>query len=279
MSKTKMKKATSPRAITNAHQRAGVKKKEEKQSCFVIMPFGGWYDQYYDDIYRPAIEEAGLISQRADDLYRPGTIVNDIWQMTQSAKVILADLSGKNPNVFYELGLAHALVKPAILVTESIEQVPFDLRALRVLEYDKNEPDWGRLLKEKLARSIEEVIKAPLDAVLPAFLKVDRSSKPATVSEQEKILLDLKRDIDMLKSEMRSGTSRYSYQLRNAAEAIPVFDRYIKMGMPERMIIEKLTQRGVPEKWVKDRIMEKKEGSGQLLFSDTSTGSTDPSST
>src|SRR5690349_20368297 len=88
------------------------KKGRAKPTCFAIMPFGGWFDDYYDDLYCPAIRAAGLEPKRADDLYRPSTIINDIWSYTQSAKIILADLTGKNPNVFYELGLAHALAKP-----------------------------------------------------------------------------------------------------------------------------------------------------------------------
>ena len=76
---------------------------------------------------------------------------NDIWDYTQRAKILLADLTGKNANVFYELGLAHAAGKPVILVTGSIDDVPFDLRALRVIEYDKNAPDWGKVLKGKLS--------------------------------------------------------------------------------------------------------------------------------
>src|SRR5687767_13683863 len=76
----------------------------EKDICFVIMPFGGWLDDYYTDIYCPAIKAAGLAPHRADDLFRPSTIVNDIWAYTKKARLVLADLSGKNPNVFYELG-------------------------------------------------------------------------------------------------------------------------------------------------------------------------------
>lgn len=85
------------------------------ETCFTIMPFGGWFDDYYESIYCPAIEAAGLKPCRADDLYRPSTIVTDIWSYTQTAKLVLADLSGKNPNVFYELGLAHALPSPRYL--------------------------------------------------------------------------------------------------------------------------------------------------------------------
>ena len=76
-------------------------KVDAKETCFTIMPFGGWFDDYYESIYKPAIEKAGLKPRRADDLYRPSTIVNDIWSCTKESKLVLADLTGKNPNVFY----------------------------------------------------------------------------------------------------------------------------------------------------------------------------------
>ena len=75
---------------------------EGQETCFTIMPFGGGFDSYYESIYIPAIRAAGLEPCRADDLYRPSTIIHDIWSYTQSAKLVLADLSGKNANVFYE---------------------------------------------------------------------------------------------------------------------------------------------------------------------------------
>src|SRR5205085_3420649 len=86
--------------------------------CFTIMPYGEWPDYYYEKIYSPAIRAAKLTPRRADDISLPKTIMLDIWNLTSQAKVILADLTGSNPNVFYELGLGHALAKPAILVTD-----------------------------------------------------------------------------------------------------------------------------------------------------------------
>jgi hypothetical protein len=178
------------------------------ETCFVIMPFTSWFDNYYDTIYVPAIKTAGLNPRRADDLYRPSSIVNDIWGLTEQAKIILADLSGKNPNVFYELGLAHALTKPAILVTETMEDVPFDLRSLRVIVYEKNEPNWGDILRRKIEIAIKEVLSSPLDAVLPTFLKVKDSTSKATVSKEEKELILLRQDMDLIKREMHiKGTS------------------------------------------------------------------------
>src|SRR5712692_6893487 len=131
-----------------------------KDICFTIMPFGGWLDDYYETIYCPAIQAVGLEPHRADDLFRPSTIVNDIWAYTKRAKLLIADLTGKNPNVFYELGLAHALGKPAILVAESMDDIPFDLRALRIITYDKNAPNWGNLLHQKVESAIREVLKS-----------------------------------------------------------------------------------------------------------------------
>ena len=175
----------------------------DKPVCFVIMPFGGWFDDYYESVYSPAIEAAGLEPHRADDLYRPSTIVQDIWTYTKQAKLILADLTGKNPNVFYELGLAHGIARPAILVSESLDDIPFDLRALRVIEYNKNASNWGELLKEKIETAIKEVIRSPLEAVLPAFLNVRGASPKASVTPHEKDILEVKKDLDLLKAEMQ----------------------------------------------------------------------------
>jgi DNA-binding CsgD family transcriptional regulator len=177
-----------------------------QETCFVIMPFSGWFDNYYLNIYIPAIEEAGLTPKRADDIYRPSTIIQDIWDLTKNSKLVLADLTGKNANVFYELGLAHALAKPAILITESMDFVPFDLRALRVIEFDKNLPDWGINLKEKIKSSIKETLNSPLNAVLPTFLDIKEDmNQKGKITKQEKELIELKQDIELIKSNIKTG--------------------------------------------------------------------------
>jgi len=235
------KKTTRTRRQTAPSSNAG-----DKETCFTIMPFGGWFDAYYESVYIPAIEAAGLIPCRADDLYRPSTIIHDIWAYTQSAKLILADLSGKNANVFYELGLAHALAKPAILVTESMDDVPFDLRALRVLEYNKNEPRWGEVLQDKITSAIKEVVEAPLQSVLPAFLSVKPDSKTKAVSENEKQFLELKRELDLLRIEVSRGRYRMEPRI-SSAEARERISIYLQRGMSESEIVSRLERYGVPE--------------------------------
>jgi hypothetical protein len=236
-------------------QKTKPKKAKSKDICFVIMPFGGWGDDYYGTIYIPAIEAAGMEPHRADDLFRPSTIVNDIWSYTKKAKLLLADLTGKNSNVFYELGLAHALAKPVILVAESMEEIPFDLRSLRVITYDKNDPEWGRILRNKLQASIKEVLKSPIEAVLPAFLEIKAGT--ARVTPHEKELLEIKQELDLLKRAVRSTSLpepdevRRHLQPREARERIR---HYLSMKMPEDLIIRRLGAMGVPASWVNDEI-------------------------
>ena len=118
------------------HTKSPERVREFLDSCFVMMPFGQWFDQYYQEIYSPAIKEAGFEPLRADELFSTGTVVEQIWEQVEKAPVLLADLTGKNANVFYELGLAHAAKKPVdVLTAETIDDVPFDLRHLRIIIY------------------------------------------------------------------------------------------------------------------------------------------------
>lgn len=228
-----------------------------KDICFTIMPFGGWLDDYYREIYCPAITAAGLEPHRADDLFRPSTIVNDIWAYTKKARLVLADLSGKNPNVFYELGLAHALAKPAILVAESMEDVPFDLRALRVLVYDKNASDWGRILREKVQASIIEVLKTPAEAVLPAFLETKGTTPKTNVTPHEKEVLDLRQQVELLREELGRGERSHRSRTQVGPDtARALIAQYFRSGMPAELIVSRLESLGPPRSWVLDVIDE-----------------------
>ncbi len=227
---------------------------ENNKCCFVIMPFGGWFDTYYEEIYIPAIEAACMKPTRADDLYRPGNIVNDIWNYTKSADIILADLTSKNPNVFYELGLAHAITKPAVLITASMDDVPFDLRSLRVLVYDINLPNWGEKLKNEITKALTETLKSPEDAVLPIFLETTKS-KRIEVSPKEREILELKSDLDSLKREVRSRKLPLSRSDRiEPGEAIELIKNYLEIGMPDKMIATRLTRYGSPIDWTLEEI-------------------------
>lgn len=136
-------------------------------SCFVMMPFASPLGEYYKQIYEPAIKKAGLKAVRADqDIFGTGKIIDQIWTGINSAKVLIAELTKRNPNVYYELGLAHALKKPVVLVSSNEEDVPFDLQHIRVIYYDVNDPFWGNKLIDKVAENILSALKNPDEAML-----------------------------------------------------------------------------------------------------------------
>ena len=135
-------------------------------SCFVMQPFASPLGDYYEKIYRPAIEKAGLRAVRADaEIFATGKIMDQVWNGINAAKVLVAELTSRNPNVFYELGLAHAMKKPVVLVSAKEDDVPFDLQHIRVIYYDTSDPFWGNKLIEKVAENILSAIKNPGEAV------------------------------------------------------------------------------------------------------------------
>lgn len=142
-------------------------KVESGDSCFVMMPFAAPLGDYYSKIYKPAIEKAGLRSVRADtEIFATGKIIDQIWSGINAAKVLVAELTTRNPNVFYELGLAHALEKPVVLICGNEADVPFDLKHIRVIYYDTSDPFWGNKLMDKVAENILSAIANPEEAVL-----------------------------------------------------------------------------------------------------------------
>jgi hypothetical protein len=139
-------------------------------TCFILMPFGEWPDRYFKDIYVPATKEAGFEPVRADVVFSTGSVIKQIWEHIGKAKVLLAELTDKNPNVFYELGLAHARGKPVVLISANIEDVPFDLRHLRTIIYDFREPDWGERLRKNVTEYLKNAKEHP-DMTIPEQFK------------------------------------------------------------------------------------------------------------
>jgi len=143
--------------------------REFLDTCFVMMPFGAWFDRYYQDIYVPAIKEAGFEPVRADELFTTGSVVEQIWEQIEKARVLLADLTDRNANVFYELGLAHAARKPVVFTAPRVEDVPFDLRHLRVIIYEIREPEWSAKLRKSVTDYLRNALKEPEKSIPHPF--------------------------------------------------------------------------------------------------------------
>jgi len=120
---------------------------------FVLMPFAGEFQPLYLDHIIPVCERSGMSVGRADDFFHTTAVISDIWSAIHGAKVILADCTTKNPNVFYEIGIAHTLGKDTILLTQTMDDIPFDLRHLRVIVYNFT-PRGARDLESKLEATI-----------------------------------------------------------------------------------------------------------------------------
>jgi hypothetical protein len=150
---------------------------EVTDTCFVMMPFQTPLGGYFDTVYEPAIKKAGLKALRADnEVFGTGKIIDQIWSGINSARVLLAELTSRNANVFYELGLAHALGKPVVLVSRT-QDVPFDVSHVRVIYYDLNDPFWGSKLIDKVAENLVSAMKNPKEAILfPSAAGSERKS-------------------------------------------------------------------------------------------------------
>ncbi|MBD3342744.1 MAG: TIR domain-containing protein [Candidatus Lokiarchaeota archaeon] len=107
-------------------------------ACFIVMPFGDEdLNIVYEDFVKPVLEDdCGLLCERGDDVFGSNVIMDDIITSIKNSDLIVADLTGKNANVFYEVGICHALGKQALLLAQSMDDVPFDLRHRRVLLYE-----------------------------------------------------------------------------------------------------------------------------------------------
>lgn len=130
--------------------------------CYVLMPFTDEMRSVYEYGIRPALERLSMRCERADEHFASSNVMTDIFEGILRAEVVIADLTGKNPNVFYELGLAHAIKSHVILITQRPEDVPFDLTGVRYFKYE-NSMAGAKVLAEHLERIIH-TLRAPSDA-------------------------------------------------------------------------------------------------------------------
>ena len=130
-----------------------------KPKAFVIMQFGEPFDSLYDAVIQTAANKAGFDVHRADRTLGPGSIPEDIIRNMIDADVVIAEISptperGFNPNVFYELGYAHSLAKPTIMLAREVAKLPFDIHHLRCIPYEDSS-DGRSKLQDQLQKHLE----------------------------------------------------------------------------------------------------------------------------
>jgi len=128
--------------------------KHRSGKCFVIMPFEHSFDEVYETI-RDAVEGPDLSFKcsRADELKGGGHIIEDILREIGEAEIVIADLTGRNPNVFYELGIVQMVkeVDKVILLSQDVDSIPFDVRVFRCIIYSPSEEGHKELRLQLIA--------------------------------------------------------------------------------------------------------------------------------
>lgn len=131
-----------------------------KDSVFVLMPFASEFRPVYNEVILPTLQELKLEVKRADDFFTTNWILDDIWTAINQAHFNIADLTGRNPNVLYEVGLCHARDKHVILLSQKIEDVPPGLRQRRVVLYNHT-PEGREKLRRGLLLTTQTILEEP----------------------------------------------------------------------------------------------------------------------
>lgn len=206
--------------------------KDENKNCFVLMPIAdcdgyekGHFAHVYDDIIKPAIDKTEYTAIRADEVKETNFIHLDILKKLIDAPIAVCDLSTRNPNVLFELGIRQAFDKPVVLIQEKGTTKIFDIAPLRYLEYSK-EMKYHEVLEsqKKLQEAIEATKAAEGDSGnINSIVKLMALSSPAIIpnldnSNKEVLALDVMRSqmndlkmmMEMIVHEGRKGISRRS---------------------------------------------------------------------
>jgi hypothetical protein len=199
-----------------------------KPECFVVMPISdsdgyeaGHFARVYEDIFCPACNMAGYIPIRADQVRETNMIHLDVLQRLLDSPMVLCDLSSRNPNVLFELGLRQAFDKPVVLVQEVGTPRIFDIAPLRYAEY-RRARIYNQVLEDQ--QTIAEAIKATRDAYgkgggINSIVRILTLTRPAALSEVQEASNDPALQIIRAElSELRNEIRRYMMPQRSVQE-------------------------------------------------------------
>jgi hypothetical protein len=135
------------------------KQPEIKTDIFVLMPFNIEMNNIYTNHIKELGKELNLNILRADDFFSPKPFMEKVWDGICASQLVVADCTQKNPNVFYEIGIAHTVGKKVVLITRSVDDIPSDIVHFDYILYDENTPDGTKNLIEKLRIFIKNLFK------------------------------------------------------------------------------------------------------------------------
>jgi predicted nucleotide-binding protein len=183
----------------------------EKRMCFLIAPIGlpgsevrKRSDTLLTYVVEPAVQEVDYDLLRADQITTPGAITAQIIRSILDAPLVIADLSGSNPNVMYELAIRHTSGKPAIQITTDISSLPFDIAVMRTIVVDINDLKSVANAKEILVRTIIEIeqsgitFESPVSAAadIRSFQKLNKEEVGSEDITSATAILNILKDMD-----------------------------------------------------------------------------------
>ncbi|WP_179119200.1 nucleoside 2-deoxyribosyltransferase [Massilia sp. KIM] len=136
---------------------ADFKVEPERPKAFVVMQFTQPFNELWTGVVEPICRNKGVDAKRADDDYGPGMIISDVVASIRESAVVIAEITPTNANVYYEVGYAHALGKPTILIAEKGTKLPFDISGFRVLMYE-NSIDGKAKFEQGLIKHLDAVL-------------------------------------------------------------------------------------------------------------------------
>lgn len=147
---------------------------------FVIMPFHEDFRDAYEFGIKPACVDAGAECERVDEQIFLQNILERIYGQIRKADIVIAEMTGRNANVFYETGYAHGIAKPVILVTQSADDIPFDLKHYPHVVYGKS----IATLKRELEKKVRWLVEHPAERKAAGGLTKDAVGLDAQRMEQ-----------------------------------------------------------------------------------------------
>lgn len=173
-------------------------KEEEKKICFVISPIGEEgsevrerSDQILKHIITSSVEQLGYTIIRADKIAEPGIITTQIIEHIVDAELVIADLTDKNPNVFYELAIRHAIRKPLVQMIKKGEVIPFDVAATRIIQFDLNSLDSVAAAKEEITSQVNSLEAGKNEINNPISVSLDLKLLKESGNIEERSLADI----------------------------------------------------------------------------------------
>ncbi|RYD80613.1 MAG: hypothetical protein EOP84_11855 [Verrucomicrobiaceae bacterium] len=190
---------------------------KSSKSCFIISPIGDEgsevrkrADQILRHVINPAVNNCGYESVRADKIAEPGMITSQVIQHIIEDPLVIADLTGANPNVFYELALRHAVRRPLVQLIQKGDKIPFDVAGMRTIPVDHTDLD----SVDEARRAIEQQIKA-VEGKSPAQI-----DSPVSVSLELQHLKQSENPEDRSVAQMLSLMSDLQLQVANLTKTI-----------------------------------------------------------